>query len=379
MVAAEEPGSDGVAPELGPARVVPELGSGSASSVPVPSEGRSSADAGVPGVTPPLLKRHRTRERSGSGSVDRPGEGSAAASKPEVIDVEMQDDPSIPYENIADTEMDPGFFEGEGPMEVEQGVVEGNEAVGMDLGDDLPRMGDLFDEASELPMRAPRRLEQVLHPRLDVPEGLVPAIGEEKAPKLVRLVNSVLISKNARFPESLKICGSQVWLAKPSSVLSEVDGCPLDVQLAIVSVNLQFSNYGAATWIYCERTVTWSQLLTQTLLPPMVAAGMLLLHRSQKRGLRPRGIGQSRTWNLAFHLLQHVGQTELFKCRQQGLLAFATLAFLEIFCSDHLLLELQGKEEQGGACGCFGVGAPVPVSNLQAQRILAPGVKLYRV
>ena len=165
--------------------------------------------------------------------MDRPGEGSAAASKPEVIDVEMQDDPSIPYENIADTEMDQGFFEGEAPMEVEQGVVEGNEAVGMDLGDDLPRMGDLFDEASELPMRAPRRLEQVLHPRLDVPEGLVPAIGEEKAPKLVRLVNSVLISKNARFPESLKMCGSQVWLAKPSSVLSEVDGCPLDVQLAI--------------------------------------------------------------------------------------------------------------------------------------------------
>ena len=73
----------------------------------------------------------------------------------------------------------------------------------------------------------------MLHPRLDVPEGLVSAIGEEKAPKLVRLVNSVLISKNARFPESLKMCGSQVWLAKPSSVLSEVDGCPLDVQLAI--------------------------------------------------------------------------------------------------------------------------------------------------
>ena len=190
-------------------------------------------DAGVPGVTPPLLKRRRTREQSGSGSVDRPGEGSAAAWKPEVTDVEMQDDPSIPYENIADTEMDPGFFEGEAPMEVEQGVEEGNEAVGIDLGDELPRMADLFDEAPGLPMHAPRRLEQVLHPRLDVPEGLVPVIGEEKAPKLVRLMNSVLIPKNAVFPESLKMCGSQVWLAKPSSVLSEVDGCPLDVQLAI--------------------------------------------------------------------------------------------------------------------------------------------------
>ena len=143
----EEPGSAGVAPELGPARVVPEPGSGSAPSAPVLSEGRSSVDARVPGVTPPLLKRHRTREQSGSGSVDGPGEGPAAASTPEVIDVEMQDDPSIPYENIADTEMDPGFFEGEAPMEVEQGVGEGNEAVGMDLGDDLPRMGDLFDEA----------------------------------------------------------------------------------------------------------------------------------------------------------------------------------------------------------------------------------------
>ena len=129
--------------------------------------------------------------------------------------------------------MDPGFFEGEAPMEVEQGVEEGNEAVGMDLGDELPRMAELFNEAPGLPMHAPRRLEQVLHPRLDVPEGLVPVIGEEKAPKLVRLMNSVLIPKNAVFPVSLKMCGSQVWLAKPSSVLSEVDGCPLDVQLAI--------------------------------------------------------------------------------------------------------------------------------------------------
>ena len=49
----------------------------------------------VPGVTPPLLKRHRTREQSGSGSMDRPGEGSAAAWKSEVTDVEMQDDSSI--------------------------------------------------------------------------------------------------------------------------------------------------------------------------------------------------------------------------------------------------------------------------------------------
>ena len=64
MVASEEPGSAGVAPELGPARVVPELESGSAPSVPVPSEGRSSVDAGVLGVTPPLLKRRRTREQS---------------------------------------------------------------------------------------------------------------------------------------------------------------------------------------------------------------------------------------------------------------------------------------------------------------------------
>ena len=66
------------------------------------------------------------------------------------------------------------------------------------------------------------------HSRLDVPEGLLPAIGEEKAPKSVRLINSVLIPKNALFPEALKM--SRIWLAKPpSSVLSEVDGCPLDV------------------------------------------------------------------------------------------------------------------------------------------------------
>ena len=163
MVASEKPGSAGVAPELGPARVVPEPESGSRSSVPVPSEGRSSVDAGVPGVTPLLLKCHRTCEQSGSGSVDRPDEGSTAASKPEWVTC-LTRHPSC-------------------------------------------------DACAW-------RLEQVLHSRLDVPEDLVPAIGEEKAPKLVRVVNSVLISKNARFPESLKMCGSQVWLAKPSSVLS---------------------------------------------------------------------------------------------------------------------------------------------------------------
>ena len=77
----------------------------------------------MPVVSAPSLKRPKTSH----GSTDLEGEEPSAASKPDVIDVEMFEDPSIPYENIPDEEMHPGYFEGEQPMEVEKEVVDGTE------------------------------------------------------------------------------------------------------------------------------------------------------------------------------------------------------------------------------------------------------------
>ena len=54
-------------------------------------------------------------------------------------------------------------------------------------------------------------------------------VSSEESPKLVHVTNSILLNKNSAFQESMKLCGSQVWLARPTSVLSEIDGCPLDV------------------------------------------------------------------------------------------------------------------------------------------------------
>ncbi|CAE7935163.1 unnamed protein product, partial [Symbiodinium sp. KB8] len=51
-------------------------------------------------------------------------EAPAAESKPDVIDVEMFEDPSIPCEQFPDEEMPPGYFEDEQPMDVEKEVVE---------------------------------------------------------------------------------------------------------------------------------------------------------------------------------------------------------------------------------------------------------------
>ena len=47
------------------------------------------------------------------------------------------------------------------------------------------------------------------------------------------MTNSILLNKNSTFQESMKLCGSQVWLARPTSVLSEIDGCPLDVDKTV--------------------------------------------------------------------------------------------------------------------------------------------------
>ncbi|CAE7570397.1 unnamed protein product [Symbiodinium necroappetens] len=82
--------------------VNPDPGSGMAPKV--SSEARSSEDAGVLEASAPLLKRPKTSE----GSTD---EAPAAELKPDVIDVEMFEDPSIPYEQFQDEEMLPGYFE----------------------------------------------------------------------------------------------------------------------------------------------------------------------------------------------------------------------------------------------------------------------------
>eukprot|EP00439_Symbiodinium_sp_Y106_P006797 s9229_g1.t1 len=139
-----------------------------------------SQDAGVPVVSAPSLKRPKTSH----GSTDLEGEEPSAASKPDVIDVEMFEDPSIPYENIADEEMHPGYFEDEQPMEVEKEVIDGTEPMSVES-----------QEVPSQPSRVPRLLE-ALHPRLDAPEGFTNAVGELEAPKLAKVVNAVLIEKN---------------------------------------------------------------------------------------------------------------------------------------------------------------------------------------
>ena len=194
-----------------------EPGSGSTTAQKVSSEARSSEDAGVPVVSAPSLKRPKTSH----GSTDLEGEEPSAASKPDVIDVEMFEDPSIPYENIPDEEMHPGYFDGEQPMEVEKEVVDGTEPMSVES-----------QEVPSEPSRVPRLLE-ALHPRLDAPEGFTSAVGELEAPKLAKVVNAVLIEKNTVFPEQVQVCGSKVWLAKMKSALSELDGCPLDVSSAM--------------------------------------------------------------------------------------------------------------------------------------------------
>ena len=191
----------------------------------VSSEARSSEDAGVPSVGTPLLKRPKTSDERPSAVSEEP----TAVSKSDVVDVDMFEDPSIPYEQVPDEEMPPGYFEGEEPMEIGKEAMEGPEPMNVESGDGLPSVGDVPVE----PSRVPRRLEQVLHHRLDAPEGFTPAAGEYEAPKLATVVNAVLINKNSAFPEQLKICGSKVRLAKMKSALSELDGCPLDVPSAM--------------------------------------------------------------------------------------------------------------------------------------------------
>ena len=191
----------------------------------VSSEARSSEDAGVPSVGTPLLKRPKTSDERPSEVFEEP----TAVSKSDVVDVDMFEDPSIPYEQVPDEEMPPGYFEGEEPMEIDKEAMEGPEPMNVESGDGLPSVGDVPVESS----RVPRRLEQVLHHRLDAPEGFTPAVGEYEAPKLATVVNAVLINKNSAFPEQMKICGSKVWLAKMKSALSELDGCPLDVPSAM--------------------------------------------------------------------------------------------------------------------------------------------------
>ena len=191
----------------------------------VSSEARSSEDAGVPSVGTPLLKRPKTSDERPSAVSEEP----TAVSKSDVVDVDMFEDPSIPYGQVPDEEMPPGYFEGEEPMEIDKEAMEGPEPMNVESGDGLPSVGDVPVE----PSRVPRRLEQVLHHRLDAPEGFTPAAGEYEAPKLATVVNAVLINKNSAFPEQMKICGSKVWLAKMKSALSELDGCPLDVPSAM--------------------------------------------------------------------------------------------------------------------------------------------------
>ena len=126
--------------------------------------------------------------------------------------------------------------------EFEDGVSNGDEAVPME--EDRPPMdvGPVPNESNRVPRRlekmtsdvnpvpdesnrVPRLINRIcLDPRIDVPQGPTKMVGSEESPKLAHVTN-----KNSTCQESMKLCGSKVWLARPTSVLSEIDGCPLDV------------------------------------------------------------------------------------------------------------------------------------------------------
>ena len=165
----------------------------------------------------PSLKRPKVSR----GSTGLEGEEPSAASKPDVVDVEMFEDPSIPYEQVPDEEMPPGYFAEEQPMEIDREAVEVAEPMSVEP-----------ENVPSEPSRVPRFLEAI-HPRLDAPEGFTSAVGEVETPTLAKVVNAVLIEKNTVFPEQMQVCESKVWLAKMKSALSELDGCPLEVSSAM--------------------------------------------------------------------------------------------------------------------------------------------------
>ena len=207
---------------------------------------RSSKDAGVmeSGSEPSLLKRPKiTYESRPDPKLEE--RQSVPTPATEVVDVDMEDfeDPSLPYQGIPDEAMEPGYFEGETPAEDEAIPME-EEKPQMDV-DSVPnessrvprRLESLTSDVNSVPdesNRVPRLINRIcLDPRLDVPQGPIKMVSSDESPKLVHVTNSILLNKNSTFPESMKVCGSQVWLARPTSVLSEIDGCPLDVDKTV--------------------------------------------------------------------------------------------------------------------------------------------------
>ena len=73
----------------------------------------------------------------------------------------------------------------------------------------------------------PRLINRIfLDSRLDVPQGPTKMVSSDESPKLVHVTNSILLNKNSTFQESMKLCGSQVWLARPTSILRWISiGC----------------------------------------------------------------------------------------------------------------------------------------------------------
>ena len=149
--------------------------------------------------------------------------------------------PSLPYGGIPDEAMEPGYFEGEETPGGDEAVPMEEDRPQMDV-DSVPnesnrvprRLESLTSDVNLVPdesNRVPRLINRIfLDSRLDVLQGPTKMVSSEESPKLVHVTNSILLNKNSTFQESMKLCGSQVWLARPTSVLSEINGCPLDVE-----------------------------------------------------------------------------------------------------------------------------------------------------
>ena len=179
----------------------------------------------------PLLKRPRRAEDT-SVMEGMEEDCPVSQSHPEVVNVDADmpefEDPSTPYEDIADDEV----LEGEAEDDDDMGHDEGMEV------DSEPRVPRCLEELTSSRMSegedVPQRISRIqLDPRLDRPHGFDKLVSEEMAPKITHVTNSVLLDKQSVFHESMSLCGSKVWLARPLNVLSELDGCPLDVDKTV--------------------------------------------------------------------------------------------------------------------------------------------------
>ena len=143
-----------------------------------------------------------------------------------MIDVDFED-PSAPYKDV---EMDDYSMDDYSPYEeIEQPGPPGLEIPGGMEVEVEPSM----DVAAEAPMRGEPRTLDRLDVRLEEPKK-EPLLTAQHVPKRCpSMVDSVIVSKTANYPESMKMCEGTVYMARPKEGFSEIDLEPLDVDATI--------------------------------------------------------------------------------------------------------------------------------------------------